>query len=144
MIKTDLKKFIVFGGLFLILFMVACGDDEPGEPEETPQEIAEALFTGNWSLGTITLDGTDVSNEYQGFTLTVSIGTYATTNAGELFPATGTWDWVGDSDAQITTGTGKQITLNTLTSTSLQFSFNKTDGNAVDGIPGDYVITLSK
>ena len=62
---------------------------------------------------------------------------------GDKLTATGRWDWVVESDAQITIGTGKQIPLNTLTSTSLVFSF-KTNSNAIDGIPREYVITLSK
>ena len=130
----------------LLLFIMNCGGDDPSEPDQTPQEIAEALFTGTWNLnaGSITLDGVDVTDDYLGFTLNVMVGTYSTTNAGELFPASGTWSWVGTSDAQVTTGSGKEITLSTLSETNLVIQFLKTNANARVGIPGLYVINLSK
>lgn len=137
-------------GALMVLVITSCGgggDDTPTPPEETPQEIAQALLEANWTIasgGSITLDGGDVSNRYDGFALDIDDGTFTTTNAGDLFPATGTWSWVGTTDNQVTTGNGKSITITELTSTRIVFSFQKTNGNVAAGVPGSYIVTLTR
>lgn len=137
-------------GILIVFVIASCGgggDDSPTPPEETPQEIAQALLEANWTIasgGSITLDGSDVSSRYDGFSMDIDNGSFTTTNAGNLFPATGTWSWVGTSDNQVTTGNGKSITITTLTSSRIVFSFLKTDQNVAAGIPGNYVVTLTQ
>lgn len=137
-------------GFLMILTLASCGGGKGGgddTPQETPQEIAQALLENNWTIangGSITLDGSNVSNRYEGFSLDIENGTYTTTNAGDLFPATGTWEWVGTSDNQVTTESGKQITITQLTTTKFSFSFLKTDQNVAAGVSGNYVVTLTR
>lgn len=131
----------------MIIFIASCGGDDPSPPEETPQEIAQALLQNNWTIangGSITLDGSDVSSRYDGFTLNVGNLSFTTTNAGELFPANGTWQWVGTTDNMVTTGNGKEITITQLTTTRFVFSFQKTNQNTAAGVPGSYVVTLTR
>lgn len=134
----------------MILTLASCGGGKGGgddTPQETPQEIAQALLENNWTIangGSITLDGSDVSNRYDGFSMDIENGTYTTTNAGSLFPATGTWQWVGTSDNQVNTGNGKQITITQLSTTRFSFSFLKTDQNVAAGVPGNYTVTLTR
>lgn len=140
----------IFLSLILVISVSSCGGgggDDPTEPEQTPQELAQEIFEGTWSIsggGSINLDGTDVSDKYTGFTMNIGNGSFNTTNAGELFPASGTWSWVGETDNQVTTGSGKDITLTTLSSTQLVFTFTKTSSNGMAGANGNYTITLTK
>ncbi|WP_420385318.1 hypothetical protein [Roseivirga sp.] len=144
------SAFKLIFGLLIVLTIASCGgggDDTPTPPEETPQEIAQALLENNWTVasgGSISLDGSDVSNRYDGFSLDIENGTFTTTNAGDLFPATGTWQWVGTTDNQVTTGNGKSITITELSTTRFVFSFLKTDQNVAAGVPGNYVVTLTR
>lgn len=137
----------VLVGILIVIITASCrGGDDPTPPEETPQEVAQALLEANWTIangGSITLDGSDVSSRYDGFSLDIENGTFTTTNAGSLFPATGTWSWVGSTDNQVTTGNGKSITITELTSTRIVFNFLKTDQNVAAGVPGNYVVTLT-
>lgn len=134
----------------IVLSVASCGggeDEDPEVPEETPQEIAQALLENNWTIadgGSITLDGSNISDRYDGFGMNVGNLSFTTTNAGNLFPATGTWQWVGTSDNSVTTGNGKEITITQLSTTRFIFTFQKTDQNAVAGVPGSYVVTLTR
>lgn len=146
-IRTNymLLKSLMLG--IILLTTTSCKGGGDDTPQKTPQEIAQEVMEATWSLengGSITLDGSNVSNRYEGFTLRIGNKTYTTTNAGELFPATGTWNWVGTSDNQVTTESGKEITITELSSTRFAFSFRKTDQNVAAGVPGNYVVTLTK
>ncbi|MFY0593663.1 hypothetical protein [Roseivirga sp.] len=148
-IKTDKNASsnvsMVLLSYLLLVFITSCGGDDT--PELTPQEIAEQLLETSWSIangGSITLDQVDVSDRYQGFSLTIGDATYTTLNAGELFPASGTWEWVGTTDNMVTTGSGKEITITNLSETQIVFRFLKNDQNSAFGIPGNYTITLSR
>ena len=141
-------KYSLLVVLMLVFVISACGgggDDGPSGP--TDQEQAQELLEGTWTLnngGTIVLDGQNVNANYVGFTLVVGDGTFTTTNAGDLFPSTGTWQWVGQTDNQAQTGRGKALTFTTLNATTFAFSFTKTSSNAAAGVSGNYVMTLKK
>lgn len=138
---------IVIGVLGILMIISSCkgGDDSP--PPPTDQEVAEALLISSWNLGSsgsITVDNTVVTDRYDGFSITFEKQTYSTANAGDLFPASGTWQWVGESDNMLITGSGKDITINTLNETTLSIQFIKTDQNAAAGVSGNYSVELSK
>jgi hypothetical protein len=141
--RHSAKYFVI---LILSLSIMSCGGGDDGPPSPTPQEAAEALLIGAWDLsgGSITLDGVDVSSKYNGFVVTIGAQSLNTSNGGDLFTATGTWQWSGESDSEFITGSGKEIVINTLTTSTFSFSFTKTAGNSPSGIPGIYVINLSK
>ena len=141
-IKTGGSLWLSLALLSISLVIVSCGGDN-GEPDRTPQEIAQELFLTTWTMSAITLDDADVRSSYTGLIITIGDGTFTTTNAGDLFPATGTWDWIGESDNMITTGRGKTITLTTLTESSVILSFTKTQGNQAAGVSGSYEIAMT-
>lgn len=131
----------------IIAILSSCGgkDDEPEMP--SAQDLAFEKLSGAWTLdngGSINLDGANVSANYAGFALSFTNGSFSTTNAGDLFPATGTWEWVGESTNQIRTGRGKLVTISNLTTSNFQFSFTKSATNSAAGIEGNYAIVLNK
>lgn len=148
-LKLKLFKHLELLILLVVVMLIvsSCGGGGDDDPGPTPQELAFEDLAGTWTLangGSITLDGDDVASSYTGFTLSFTNGGFTTSNAGDLFPATGTWQWVGESTNQITTGRGKQVTIITLTTSAFQFSFTKTATNSVAGVSGNYVIKVVK
>lgn len=138
--------FVIALGLVSLL---SCKNDDPDGPS-TVEEAFERL-SGTWNIetnGSILLDGQDVSLNYEGFGLSFTDGTYQTVNAGELFDASGTWQWADEQAQQIRLGDGKTITIIELTETLFQFSFtfSSTGGvaNGVDGVDGNYEIAVVK
>ncbi|MFW5700382.1 MAG: hypothetical protein ACOCWM_01725 [Cyclobacteriaceae bacterium] len=85
----------------LITFSHCGGGDEPEPDQKTDAEEQLERISGSYDLVSVSQDGTDVSGDYTGFTLTMSgnltankenvDGTYSSTNGGEVFPASGSW-----------------------------------------------------
>lgn len=130
-----------------IIFTTACGgDDDP-----TAQQLAFEKLSGSWDLtqgGSIVIDGQDASANFTGFAFSFTDGSYATTNAGDMFRATGTWQWVDEEAQSLSVDDGKTITIMSLTETSFVFTFTS-DGtggtaNHGEGIAGNYTITVNQ
>lgn len=130
----------------LAIVSLSCNpDDGPATPRAT--EIAFEKLAGQWTLGqfgSIKVDGSDVSANYPDFALSFTDGGYTTTNAGELFSASGTWEWADESGRVVTLDDGKSININQLTPSKFVFSFTKSDGPVRAGVAGNYVITVEK
>lgn len=130
----------------LAILSISCTpDDGPATPKAT--EIAFEKLAGQWTLGqfgSIKLDGADVSANYAGFALSFTNGGYTTTNAGELFNASGTWDWADEAGRVVTLDDGKTVNIQQLTPNKFVFSFTKSDGPVRAGLAGNYVITVEK
>ncbi|MCE7996783.1 MAG: hypothetical protein HEP71_32785 [Roseivirga sp.] len=132
---------------FIIISTTACGgDDDP-----TAQELAFEKLSGSWDLtqgGSIIIDGQDATANFTGFAFSFTDGGYSTTNAGDMFRASGTWQWTDEEAQQLSVDDGKTITIVTLTETSFVFTFTS-DGNAGtanhgEGIAGNYTITVNQ
>ncbi len=133
--------------LVFIVFATACGgDDDP-----TAQQLAFEKLSGSWDLsqgGSIIIDGQDATANFTGFAFTFTDGTYTTTNAGNMFRASGTWEWTDEEAQQLSVDDGKTITIVTLTETLFVFTFTS-DGNPGaanhgEGIAGNYTITVNQ
>lgn len=135
--------------LSLLILVLNC-QNENDDP--SPQDLAlQRLTAGEWTLGTtgfVQLDGQDVSANYPGFTLSFNNQQYQTTNAGNLFRASGSWEWVGASSNQLITDDGLDVTIRDLTANRLEFTFILTSTRSVaagtEGIRGSYRIRLVK
>ena len=132
--------------LTISLISTSCNpDDGPADPRAT--EIAFEKLAGQWTLGqfgSIKVDGADVSANYPDFGLSFTDGAYTTTNAGELFNASGTWDWSDESGRTVDLDDGKIINIQQLTPIKFVFSFTKSDGPVRAGVAGNYIITVEK
>ena len=130
----------------LLFAFSACGDDD-GPP--TDQELVFERLSGDWSVetanGMVILDGTDVSTNYPGFSLSFADGTYTTSNAGDLFQASGTWQFIDEEARMLLLDSGEEVTIIDLTETRFEFSFfSNGTGSSAAGIGGNYTIVLEK
>ncbi len=132
--------------LLLFVSLASCRPDDPNGP--SIQDLTFEKLAGNWALGsssTIMLDGQDITLNYPGFALSFADGTYNTTNAGDLFKASGTWQWSGEMATSVILDTGEEVTIIDLSETDFQFSFTHTGtGGTAAGTAGNYVVTLEK
>ncbi|WP_420387525.1 hypothetical protein [Roseivirga sp.] len=130
----------------IAMLSLSCGpDDGPATPRAT--DVAFEKLAGQWTLGqfgSIKVDGADVSANYPGFALSFTSTSYTTTNAGDLFRASGTWEWSDESGRVVDLDDGKVINIQQLTPSKFVFSFTKSDGPVRAGIAGNYVITVEK
>lgn len=104
--------------LIISLLFFACGSDGASEP--SAQEAAFAKLSGQWTMGSsgsIILDGQDISLNFANFSLSFANGTYQTTNAGDLFSASGTWEWVNENARQLILDSGEEVNIQNLTET---------------------------
>lgn len=135
--------------LFIFLLFVSlasCRPDDPNGP--SIQDLTFEKLEGNWTFGTsgsVTLDGQDITLNYPGFALSFADGTYSTTNAGDLFRASGTWQWTGELATSVLLDTGEEVSIIDLTETAFKFSFTHAGtGGTAAGTAGNYVVTLAK
>ncbi|OEK05966.1 hypothetical protein [Roseivirga misakiensis] len=139
-----IQKYISVLAILSLFAVWSCKDDD----NPTLRDLAFELLSGQWTLGTegsIVLDGEDISLNYPGFSVSFADGTYQTTNAADLFNASGTWDWAPtDTDGTlIILDTGELVTVEFLALSSLRFSFEHA-GATRAGISGNYLITVVK
>lgn len=132
----------------LVVLASSCSSDDP-----LPTSVRELTFeelSGEWDFGSngfIRVDGSDVSANYPGFSLSFAEGTYTTSNAGNLFSASGTWEWAGDDRdlaEQINLDDGKVITIEAIGTEVLIFTFTKSDGPVRAGVAGNYRVRVEK
>ena len=153
-------------GFVLIL---SCGDDDgPGDGDNrTPQQVAtDSLTQGAWTLangGSILFDNNDVSDQYTGFSATFNFNesganNYTTLNSGgpsgqnQLFNASGTWEWANGTTNNLINLVGEtdkgSLTVTELTTNRFAFRFQQLSdrgtANGVDGLAGNYTITLTR
>ncbi len=136
----------ILPAVLLFISLLACGSDDSNGP--SLQDLTFEKLAGSWTIGTsgsISLDGQDITLNYPGFTLSFADGTYNTTNAGDLFRASGTWQWSSEQATSVILDTGEEVTIINLTETDFQFSFTHTGtGGTAAGTAGNYVVTLEK
>lgn len=137
-------KLIVVLVVLGVIALVACNPDEP-DLEPTAQELAFELLEGTWRPGIVILDGIDITSNYVGFSLEFTEHTYAAMNAQNLLIG-GTWDWTDEVATRINLiEEGKELVIIALTEHLLIFTFTLNRvGGAVNGINGNYRITLEK
>ncbi len=138
--------YLLLMSILVIVFASCGGDDDP-----TAQQLAFEKLSGSWDLsqgGSIIIDGQNATANFTGFTFSFTDGAYTTTNSGDMFRASGTWEWTDEEAQQLSIDDGKTITIVTLTETLFVFTFTS-DGNAGtanhgEGIAGNYTITVNQ
>ncbi len=128
----------------LMIIALACscgGDDGP-----TPLEERLRALTARWSVNSVSNDNTDVTSQFAGFTLTVSGDkTYSTTNGGNPWPASGTFDIASENLDLFMRDDNVEIRIVSITETELSLSFNMSSvRGTASGITGSFTFNLTK
>ena len=143
------KNIVLAFTLIGIVSLTACGGgDTPAPVVDPTQEIIDAL-TKTWSVSSVTLDNTDVTTDWNGFTLTFdsSKGYSATALNAEsilVWPASGSYSFPNANNTnQILRNDGVEITLSNVTETSATLSFQITGRNGrTEGLIGQWVFVM--
>lgn len=135
-------KYLLFA--VLLIASASCkSDDGPSE-----KDLAFQLLAGDWSLGTggyIKVDDQDISANFPGFRLSFTNGGFSTLGAGDLFNATGSWQWTNASTSEIVTDGARNIKILSLTQSRFNFTFSFAGtGGVANGIGGSYNILVVK
>lgn len=148
---------LMIGGL---IFITACGGDDPVEPTPDELRLEELAGTSNitWALATgtaVTLEGNDRTDDWQNFELTLTTSkSYNTTSSFEesVWPSAGTWDFTGTEGAGlliIIRSDQQQINIDNISTSNLTLSFNKVlsrtnQNERVNSIEGEWVFKFVK
>jgi len=143
-----IMKYCVIVLLGLVM-LSACGGSD-----SVPVDEESLALNGDWVLptsgGGVVVDGIDRSLNFVGFKISLGSDTngqektYRTSNAGDLFRASGTWDWVSDSKNSMILSEGKTLAIQIRQPSRLVLTFNYTNGGVRSGISGNYTLTLEK
>jgi hypothetical protein len=122
-----------------------CGEDEQ---LLTPNQVTEELLTSQiWEMTEVKIDDV-VSDLYAGLTLSFGTDTYTTTNGGKVWPASGTWEFVGDKGDKILRDDGLQITIISANASQLVMSFTWStttfDGGRAGSLTGLHRMTFKR
>lgn len=146
MMSNPIKLKVTLLCMTLVLFAASgCkGDDGP-----TPEELRLRELTATWSVASVVNDGTDVTNQFTGFTLVASSDqTYSTTNGGNPWPSQGTFSLVPNNLNAFVRDDNVQVNIASITETTLSLTFQvssiRSTVNGVNGITGSFTFNLTK
>ncbi len=132
-----------------LVMLSACGGSD-----SVPVDEESLALNGDWVLptsgGGVVVDGIDRSLNFVGFKISLGSDTngqektYRTSNAGDLFRASGTWDWASERKNSMVLSEGKTLSIQAQQPSRLVLFFNYTNGGVRSGISGNYTLTLEK
>jgi hypothetical protein len=143
-----MKRFYIITQLLAVCSAVAlfqnCSSDD-GNPVDPQDAIAKTWIVN--TNGLVTKDGTNLTSDYIGLTLTFnSDGTYTTTNGKMLLQSSGTWNWVGNDVANVMLDGDFPVTVKNLAANSLEIAFTMDEEHVNTGrsraVLGNYIIKL--
>jgi hypothetical protein len=146
---SSMKNFYDWRKIFvalLMLYATGCADD--GKETVNPQDQIEKTW-GLGSNGAIIHDGSDVTADYAGLSITFnSNGTYRTHNGKKLFFPSGTWTWQGTGTSTVLMDGDHAVTVKEISESDLQLEFMmaEEDVNAngrAAAVVGSYTVTLT-
>jgi len=148
----QLRYLLGFAALIVLFTFSNCGEDNP--PQPTDAELRVEALTGTWEVTTVTLDGTDVTTDYDGMTLTFSSSKGYSVSGGDFSPiwqSSGTYDFktaadgsedistlVRDDAVEMTVGNVSDANL------SLSFDFAVSPPCRTKGVCGGYSFSFTK
>ena len=142
-----MKFKVSFIASVLILGTLVNSCKEKEEEKKTDEQINTELLSKVWIPQTgsnaITVAGTDVSDIWAGFVLTMGDKTYSSSgaDAAEVWPASGSWAFGTDANTLVRND-GIEIAIS-VTETTLVMKFNYTaSGGRLSGIEGDWVFNM--
>lgn len=140
-----------------MVMLIACGGDGGDDPAPPPPSAAtfEEKLAGTWNVSSVKIDGSDVSSDYSGFSITFDTNlNYTISNGGTTFTqSSGSWGTASSNDTGATgflDGITNQVTLvfsNENKTLTLSFIVDNSTfglGGRGDGLAGSYVFVLNK
>lgn len=122
--NSPMVKKIIFTLAVLIMIQGCGSSDEPSKRDQ----IKTLLIAGgaSWLTEEVTIDGTDNSGDFDGFSLKFKEGTYEAVNGGVVWPVSGTWNFVSDEAKSFVREDGVEVEIEELTETTLSIALNWT------------------
>jgi hypothetical protein len=131
--------------LSLLMMLASCGGDDP--KPSARDKIKEKLVGATWNMESVTVDGVDRTDVYEGLTITFGEGIYTTTQGGPVWPASDTWTFASDDATAVTRGDGIRVDVEA-TEGILQLSLTWTKTTYGQGrvasMQGQHVFTFAK
>lgn len=140
------------------VLLMSCDEDNGGGSSEEQTQLDK--LTDTWTVSSVTLDGTDRTNDFPGLVLTISgtyavNGTYAFSFAGTRpnpspWPASGTWKFDANPNSQIIRLDDSQKINYTLGSNNaqltLEFNYQGSGfaGGRVEVVNGNWQFVFTK
>lgn len=141
----------IFAALFVVIQISGCGDSGGGDPapvtEPTANEAMETKLKAkpSWQIADVKVDGV-TSDLYPGLTVSFGSKTFTSTNGGKVWPASGTWNFVGEAGNKISRNDGVEISISTLTDSQLVMSFTWStttfNGGRATSLKGSHTMTF--
>ncbi|QSE97429.1 hypothetical protein [Fulvivirga lutea] len=145
----SLRYIIAICAITSLMAIMGCDSGgEEAQPNPAVQQVALLVNEGKpWvaqSETSVLKDGFDVSDQFEGFNVTFSEGTFKTENAiSSAWPAEGNWQLSGQDINTILRGDGvamkTRIIGNTLT---LTFTAGGPSGGRINSVEGEYQFEL--
>lgn len=150
-LKTSNMKTIVYILIIIATGLVSCNDDDEATPVDSAQlkaEVTAQLSESTWNVQTVTVDRLDQNDLFEGFSLSFGDGTFTSQNGGEVWPASGTWQFANEEATAIVRDDDTVINILTLNDfalvISLSWSENTIGLGRTNSISGEHVFTFSK
>lgn len=152
--KKQLSLIVAITLLFATsIYLSNCGNkkDDP-QPEPNPIEEQLKLLAGTYDVGSVKLDGTDVSADYPGMKITFGTNKSYSTSGGDFVPvwkASGTFTFKNESsnppDLSSMIRDDNVEMLYTLSGSNITLNFSIKDPNGrLAGLEGQYEFTGAK
>jgi len=130
----------------MVTFMSSCGGgDDPGPGSDPVAENMTKLQSGTWKIQTVTVNSTDQTTLFSGFTIKFNASTYTVTNGDPIFPSSGNYS---GNLSHLTLDGGVPTIGYEVTDTSLKmtltWSKNTFGSGKAESISGTHVFTMNK
>mgnify|MGYP001804287293 CR=1 FL=1 len=148
-IKNILKVEVHYIFSIILIFLslpsfTGCSDDDSGFSAEQ-QRINE--LTATWNVDQVRNDNNNVTDQFTGFTLTVtSEQNFATLNGGNAWPSSGSWTFNGDNLEELLRNDEVIVTIVKVSKSELdlRFAINTLPGGRTSGVTGQFFFELNK
>jgi hypothetical protein len=143
---NSLLVLIVLSG---VLCFTACSSEDVGDDPTPIDQQLILLENGSksWVLagGSVIKDDFDVTDQFNGFELTVQGFNFTTVNSlSGVWADQGSWTFVDDQITKMERNDGVVVNIQQVSSSQLTLRFSDPNGTGgrYSSIPGDYVFTL--
>lgn len=135
--------------IIVLTSLAGCGGGDDGPSGSRQDEVSNALTSGTWKVNTVTVDGVDRTDMFEGMTLSFTSTNFSSTNAIPVWPVGGTWVFTDETATEFLRGDGIVVTILEATNASLQLElfWSRTtlgsDGRT-SSIRGEHVFRFGK